>query len=114
MVTTDSAATATATAAGGIWHEVLDTNTNCIYYWNQQDNITSWVIPTNATVVKLQSSTDTGKSIVTVNKLCVMLICDWACENQLCECKNHRLLSSFLYHNLQTICTNKTKSPSLL
>ena len=59
-------------ATGGVWHEVLDTNTNCIYYWNQQDNITSWVIPTNATVVKLQSSTaaDTGKNIVTVNKLC--------------------------------------------
>lgn len=52
------------TASSGVWHEVLDTNTNCIYYWNQQDNITSWVLPTNATVVKLQTSTtDTGKVI---------------------------------------------------
>lgn len=55
-------------ATGGVWHEVLDANTSCIYYWNQQDNITSWVIPTNATVVKLQqpSTTDTGMSTVTM------------------------------------------------
>lgn len=53
-------------AAGGVWHEVLDANTNCIYYWNQLSNITSWLLPTDATVVKLQSSTDSGKDIVII------------------------------------------------
>lgn len=48
-------------ATGGVWHEVLDANTNCIYYWNQQSNITSWLLPTDATVVKLQSSTDSDQ-----------------------------------------------------
>lgn len=29
-------------ASDAVCHEVLDTNTNCIYYWNQQDNITGY------------------------------------------------------------------------
>lgn len=67
-------------ASGGVWHEVLDTNTNCVYYWNQQDNITSWVLPTNASVVKLHT-TDTGKVIVARQYyiLLVPIVCWYVC-----------------------------------
>jgi len=58
--TVSADSTASEGEAGGVWHEVLDPNTQHVYYWNQQDNITSWVLPRDATVVKLSGASDNG------------------------------------------------------
>ena len=42
------------------------------------------------------SSTEVGGSVYFV-----VIVCDWVCKNQPCECKNYRFLS-LLYHNLHT------------
>ena len=44
----------------------------------------------------------------------IIVICDQVCKNQPCECKKLPIFLSLLYHNLQIIYTNKTKSLSLL